>query len=213
MIKVYASLLAADALAIGADAQRILDAGADGLHLDIMDAHFVPNLSYGPALCKAIKKRFPNAFLDVHLMMERPLAYIEAFADASAITVHAEAEAFVETLAEIKRAGCLCGASVRPGTDVAALAPVLDRLDQTLIMTVEPGFGGQKLIPSAVEKAAVLRKAGFAGDIAADGGVNASTAPLLIEKGVNVLVMGTALFSERSPERMMHACRVMATSK
>ena len=146
MIEIAPSVLAADTLRIGEEVQRVLDAGADMLHVDIMDAHFVPNLSYGPDLCRALRRGFPDIRQDVHLMMDNPEHYIEAFAAAGAneITIHVElGEKILQAIEHIKSLGCKAGLSVKPGTPADSLFPYLSLMDLILIMTVEPGFGGQ----------------------------------------------------------------------
>lgn len=197
MIEIAPSVLAADTLCIGKDVQRILDAGADMLHVDIMDAHFVPNLSYGPDLCRALRRGFPDIRQDVHLMMDNPEQYIQAFAKAGAseITIHLElGERVIPAIEHIKSLGCKAGLSVKPGTPADRLFPYLDLIDLVLIMTVEPGFGGQKMMPEQLDKAALLREKGFSGTISADGGIGPENAELAIKKGVTRLVMGTSLF-------------------
>ena len=202
MIELSPSLLAADLMHLDRDISGMLENGLDLLHLDIMDAHFVPNLSFGPDMCRAIHRQFPAIRMDAHLMMDDPMPFVPVFAKAGArgIIVHQEVLANIpDALNQIKAQGVRCGLSVKPKTKAETLLPYLDMLDMILIMTVEPGFGGQKFMPEQMEKARLLRKAGFAGDIAADGGVNPSNAPALIQAGVNVLVMGTAYFRAEDP--------------
>lgn len=202
MIELAPSLLAADWLNLGRDVAAMLDNGVDLLHFDVMDAHFVPNLSFGPSLCQAIHNRFPQCRLDVHLMMDNPQEYLAPFARAGAYTITLHREVLEEPRAAmeaIRREKVRCGLSVKPGTKAETLLPYLDILDYILIMTVEPGFGGQKFMPEQVEKIHFLRQAGFTGDISVDGGVNLENAPLLAEAGANVLVMGTAYFRAENP--------------
>ena len=196
MIKVYPSVLAADMLHMGKDVEDVLAAGADGLHIDIMDGHFVPNLSYGPELVRALRKAFPQAVLDVHLMLSAPEKYLDTFigAGASAVTIHFEADRPEYCLAAIRAGGIPAGLSIKPNTRVQEIRPLLDRTDSLLVMTVEPGFGGQKLMPHCVQKARELRLLGYRKPIAFDGGVNAENAPECAEAGADVLVMGTAVF-------------------
>ena len=211
MIEIAPSVLAADALRIGEEVQRVLDAGADMLHVDIMDAHFVPNLSYGPDLCRALRRGFPDIRQDVHLMMDNPEHYIEAFAAAGAneITIHVElGEKILQAIEHIKSLGCKAGLSVKPGTPADSLLPYLSLIDLILIMTVEPGFGGQKMMPEQLDKAALLREKGFSGIISADGGIGPDNAEPAIKKGVTRLVMGTSLF--RAPDAALAVAKIRA---
>ena len=210
MIKVLPSILAADLLHMGRDIARMMDAGADGLHVDIMDAHFVPNLSFAPAMSAAIRKQFPAVYQDVHLMMDNPAAYIAAFADtgAEAITIHAEIGEDIEAiLKDIRARGCKAGLSVKPKTDVRAIEKWLPLCDQVLVMTVEPGFGGQKFMADMMPKLRWLRDSGFNGGVQVDGGVNAQTARACVEAGADELVMGTALLRAEDPAAVVRACR------
>ena len=211
MIEIAPSVLAADTLRIGEEVQRVLDAGADMLHVDIMDAHFVPNLSYGPDLCRALRRGFPDIRQDVHLMMDNPEHYIEAFAAAGAneITIHVElGEKILQAIEHIKSLGCKAGLSVKPGTPADSLLPYLSLIDLILIMTVEPGFGGQKMMPGQLDKAAFLREKGFFGIISADGGIGPDNAEPAIKKGVTRLVMGTSLF--RAPDAALAVAKIRA---
>ena len=211
-LQIAPSILAANPLSLGAEARRMLDAGADLLHVDIMDGHFVPNLTYGPALVKALRRGFPHTALDVHLMLDTPADFIGRFIDAGSdeVTIHVEAAGDLAALLfGIRARGCRAGLSLRPGTDAAALQPYLDLCDLVLVMTVEPGFGGQKLIPAAADKLARLRAAGYAGTLSADGGITPDNAALLRQQGATRLVMGTALFSSPDPARAIAACHAL----
>lgn len=210
MIKLSPSILAADPLRLGQAARMAQDAGCDELHFDVMDGHFVPNLTFGPHILKAMKQEFPQIVYDVHLMLDNPAEFVDPFIDAGAdiLTVHAEADGFDRALNRIRERGVQTGASVRPATPVECLRDALSRLDRVLLMTVEPGFGGQKLIPEVLDKAAQLRALGFAGEIEADGGITESNADLLKEAGIGVLVMGTGFFRAKDPAevvRRVHA--------
>lgn len=210
MIKLSPSILAADPLRLGQAARMAQDAGCDELHFDVMDGHFVPNLTFGPHILKAMKQELPQIVYDVHLMLDNPAEFVDPFIDAGAdiLTVHAEADGFDRALDRIRERGVQAGASVRPATPVECLWDALSRLDRVLLMTVEPGFGGQKLIPEVLDKAAQLRALGFAGEIEADGGITESNAALLKEAGIGVLVMGTGFFHAKDPAevvRRVHA--------
>ena len=176
MIKIAPSILAADPLNMERDVRRMSEAGCDMIHVDIMDAHFVPNLSYGPALVEALHGRF-DLPLDVHLMMDNPEQYIDVFAGAGAwgITIHAEIPGDVAgMLRHIRALGLSAGLSVKPGTPAEAIRALLPEADMVLVMTVEPGFGGQKFQPAMLDKLRELRRMGYTGLLEADGGVSLS---------------------------------------
>ncbi len=210
MSKLAPSLLAADTMALGQAARRIADAGADMLHLDIMDGVFVPNLSFGAAVLRDLR-RVVRCVYDVHLMLIDPARHVDAFADAGAdvITVHIEAERFSEAIERIHARGLRAGASLKPGTPALALKPYLNQLEQVLIMTVEPGFGGQKLMSGTLVKAAELRAMGFAGEIEADGGITLENAPELAAAGIGTLVMGTTFFKADDPAELTRRVHVL----
>ena len=205
MVKISPSLLAADFLKLGDEVKSIYDAGADMLHLDIMDGVFVTNISFGFPVVEAIRKS-TEMFLDVHLMIDRPERYIERFIDAGAdlITFHLEAtECAEKCIKMIKQRGKLAAVSVKPNTPIEAVYPYLNSCDMILVMTVEPGYGGQALIPECLEKVRKLRaesnSRGIDIDIQVDGGINGSNAPLAIECGANILVAGSSVF--KNPDR------------
>ena len=212
MIKLAPSLLAADLMHLGREIEDMLERGVTRLHFDVMDAHFVPNLSFGPAFCRAVRKSFPECELDVHLMLDDPDAYLKVFAQSGAdiLTVHREASGDPgQTLEVIAALGAKRGMSVKPETGADTLLPYLDQLDQILIMTVEPGFGGQAFMPDMLEKIRFLRKQGFAGDIAVDGGVNLENAKSIVDAGASVLVMGTSFFHAEDRNRVIRAVRAL----
>ncbi len=207
MIKLSPSILAADPLRLGDALALIADTGCDELHFDVMDAHFVPNLSFGPALLAAMKKQRPEVVYDVHLMLSDPLRYIDVFADAGAdiITIHQEANDFEAAVEKIHQRGLKAGASLKPATPADTLRDVLPKLERVLLMTVEPGFGGQKLMVDVLGKARELRLMGFAGEVEADGGIGTSNMQLVADSGVGVLVMGTAFFKAENPAALLNA--------
>jgi ribulose-phosphate 3-epimerase len=199
-VKIAPSILSADFARLGEEVQAIDDAGCDYIHIDVMDGHFVPNLTIGPLVVRAIRP-YTNKPFDVHLMIDPAQPYLSEFAAAGAdiITVHAEADVHLDrSLQVIRSLGKKAGVSLNPATPVSAIEHVLDRLDLILVMSVNPGFGGQSFIEAQLEKIRQVRR--MIGDrpieLEVDGGVNAHTAPAAVAAGADVLVAGSAVFQD-----------------
>ena len=210
IIKIAPSILSADFGCLAKEIERVEKAGADLIHVVVMDGHFVPNITIGPVVVQHIRKvtKLP---LDVHLMISEPLKYVDAFAKAGSdmITVHIETidPAGVEKIAaELIVRNIKTGISLNPATELKKIAPVLDRVDFVLVMSVNPGFGGQAFMPEALVKIRQLR-AVYSGDIAVDGGINDLTAPDVIKAGANILVAGSYIFGAPDARSAMENIR------
>ncbi|HEY4551737.1 MAG TPA: ribulose-phosphate 3-epimerase [Bacillaceae bacterium] len=212
-MKIAPSILAADFANLSKDIRDVVAGGADWIHVDVMDGHFVPNITFGPSMVEAIRP-ITDLPLDVHLMIEDPAKYLDAFAKAGAdyITVHAEADRHLHrTLQEIRKLGAKSGVALNPGTPIGAIEHVLDETDLVLIMTVNPGFGGQSFIQSALNKISetrnLLDKRGIPALLEVDGGITAETAKLCKEAGANVFVAGSSIYGETDREEAISRIR------
>jgi len=230
-IIISASILSADFGKLAEAVQLCERSGVGRIHVDVMDGHFVPNITIGPVVTQAVRQ-YTQLPIATHLMIENPGDYIDSFADAGAdiIVVHAECygerrtacreygqypkeidvldvEAAIKDIRRIKAKGKQAGMTLNPGTPVEVLAPVLEEVDNILVMSVNPGFSGQKFMASALEKIAWLRARGFKKDIVVDGGVNAATAPAVVQAGANVLVTASYFFSSQDPARAVQGLK------
>ena len=213
MIKIAPSILSADFAKMGEVVTRLTEWKADYVHFDVMDGSFVPAITFGHGLCKAIRP-YTKLPIDVHLMVEHPDTQIESFAEAGAdiITIHVEADRHAHrTLQRIRALGCKAGVVLNPSTPVCMAEPVLELCDIVLVMSVNPGAGGQKFIPGALKKLSALRRfaneQGLEYEIEVDGGINPETARLCKEAGANVLVAGNSVFSAPDPSEMIRLLR------
>lgn len=216
MIKISPSILSCDYSKMGEEFERMKQCGADWLHIDVMDGHFVPNITLGAPVVKCMRKCSDLVF-DVHLMISDPKKYIPDFVKAGAdvITFHIESDSPVEETIELIRSlGCKAALSVKPGTPVEAVFPYLEKLSMVLVMTVEPGFGGQSFMESMMPKVRALRyeinRRGLDVDIQVDGGISEKNAKLVGENGANVLVAGSAVFGSADPKETIRSLKALA---
>lgn len=217
MVKIAPSFLSADFRTLENQVRLVEEAGAEYIHLDIMDGHFVPNITFGPLVVEAIRKT-TDLVLDVHLMISEPGKYLQDFADAGTdiLTVHVEVKEDVPALLDrIRKADMKTGATLRPGTEIETLFPLLPKLDLALIMSVEPGFGGQSFMPASIGrvralKAEIVRRE-LDVEIEIDGGIGVENARQVAEAGVRVLVAGSAVFRDGAIAKNVQAIRQAAT--
>ena len=213
MIKIAPSILSADFANLGRDVERIAQWGADVVHFDVMDGTFVPTITFGPAMCKAVRP-YTKLPIDVHIMVEHPETYIIPFKEAGAdyLTFHVEADRHSHrTLQNIRKAGMKAGIALNPGTPVSMVEPVLSECDLVLVMSVNPGAGGQSFIPGALDKIASLarlkQEKGYTYEIEVDGGINGETALLAGQAGATMLVSGSSVFKAEDPAALIKKMR------
>ena len=223
MTELSVSILSAALANLAAETADSMVCGADMVHFDVMDGHFVPNITYGAPVLKCLKKAVPEAFYDVHLMISDPARYAQDFAAAGANLINFHIEAVPnhvgQTIAAVRETGCLVGLTISPSTPPQAVFPYLDELDLVLVMGVEPGFGGQKFIPTTVSRVAAIKaegnrrgmcsERGLSTRIEVDGGINTETASLCAQAGASVLVMGSAFFKAQDRTALAKQVRAL----
>lgn len=214
MVEVAPSILAADFANLERDCRKVVSPETPWLHFDVMDGVFVPNISVGLPVLASLKKALPQARYDVHLMIQQPRLYVQRFVQAGAdyVTFHCEADSpVVETARAIRAAGGKAGISLRPGTSVEQIFTVLAEFDLVLVMSVEPGFGGQSFMPQAVQRIAAIKaeaqRQGHSILIEVDGGIDQNTAPACVQAGAALLVAGSAVFGAQAPAKALWALR------
>ncbi|WP_040534849.1 ribulose-phosphate 3-epimerase [Legionella drancourtii] len=213
--QILPSMLSADLTCLGDEVGAVMLAGADYIHFDVMDNHYVPNLTFGPAFCAALIKRFPQLPIDVHLMVKPVDALIESFAKAGAkrISIHPDATIHLDrSLQLIKDLGCATGLVLNPATSIDVLTWCAYKLDFVLVMTVNPGFGGQKLIPEIIEKITQIRQRYPQLDLCVDGGVTSKNIATLAHAGANQFVAGSAIFNSNNYQETINTMRAQLTN-